>query len=103
MKTKLLALVLMASSAALAGPRIFVGFGFGAPAPLRVYAPPPAVPYVTSYMPLAQRPGYAWVDGYYAPVGAGYAWHAGYWAARPYPRAVWVAPRYYGHRYYGGY
>jgi hypothetical protein len=27
----------------------------------------------------------------------------GYWARRPYPRAYWVGPRYFGHRYYRGY
>jgi hypothetical protein len=102
MKAKLLALVLMAGGAAMAGPRVFFGFGFGAPAPVPVYVAPPA-PVVTAYAPPAPGPGYTWIAGYYAPVGARWAWHAGYWAARPYPGAAWVAPRYYGGRYYGGY
>jgi hypothetical protein len=48
-------------------------------------------------------PNYAWVNGFYEPVGSQYRWREGYWAPRPYPHAVWVAPRYRGHRYYGGY
>jgi hypothetical protein len=96
MKSKLLALVFLAGSAAFAGPRIFVGVGFGA-APVAVYAPPPA------YVPVAPGPGYAWVAGYRYPVGAGWGWHSGYWAARPYAHASWVAPRVYGGRFHGGY
>ena len=53
MKKALLAMVLLAGSA-LAGPRISIGIGFGAPAPLAMVRP--ACP----------GPGYAWVDGYYA-------------------------------------
>jgi hypothetical protein len=102
MKSKLLALVFLAGSAAFAGPRFFVGVGFGAPRPVAVYAAPPA-PFVTSYVPVAPGPGYSWVAGYWQPVGAGWHWRTGYWAARPYARASWVAPRYYGRRYYGGY
>lgn len=108
MKTKLFALLLLAGSASalLAGPRVFVGFGVGfggyvAPAPL-YYAPMPAAP-VVAYAPPSPGPGYAWVGGYWYPSGPGYAWRAGYWARPAFPRARWVAPRYYGHRYYGGY
>lgn len=102
MKTKLLALILMAGGAAVAGPRVFFGFGFGAPAPVRVYAAPPP-PVVTTYMPPAPGPGYAWIGGYYAPAGQRWAWRPGYWARRPYAGAYWVAPRYYRGRFYGGY
>ncbi len=101
MKTKLLALVLMAGGAAIAGPRIFVGFGFGPPAPVAVYAPPPAP--IAAYVPPAPGPGYTWIAGYYAPVGPRWVWRAGYWAPRPYVGARFVAPRYHGGRYYGGY
>jgi hypothetical protein len=66
MKTKLLALVLLAGGAALAGPRVVVGIGVGG------YYPAPA------------------------PVVA-------CWARPPYAHSYWVAPRYFGHRYYGGY
>lgn len=99
MKTKLLALMFLVGSAAFAGPRVFVGVGVGGYAvPV---APPPAP--VVAYVPPAPGPGYAWINGYYVPSGPRYSWHAGYWAPRPYAGAYWVAPRYYGHRYYRGY
>jgi hypothetical protein len=103
MKTKLLALLLLAGSTTFAGARVFVGVGFGyaAPAPVAVYAPPPAP--VVAYAPPSPGPGYAWIAGYWQPAGARWAWHAGYWAHRPYAHAYWVAPRYYGRHYYGGY
>jgi hypothetical protein len=72
MKTKLIAMVLLAGSTMFAGPRFFFGVGAGpiyTPAPIVAYAPPVSVGYVS----------------------------------RPYARAYWVAPRWYGHRYYGGY
>ena len=94
MKTKLLAAVLLAGSSLFAAPGVVVGIGvggYGPPPPVVAYAPPPA-----------PGPGYAWVGGYWYPAGARYAWHAGYWARPPYRHAYWVAPRYYGHRYYPG-
>jgi hypothetical protein len=93
MKSKLLALLFLAGSAAFAGPRIFVGVGFG----------PPPVPVAAAYVPVAPGPGYAWVGGYWQPVGARWNWHAGYWAPRPYAHAYRVAPRYNAGRYYRGY
>jgi hypothetical protein len=72
MKKALLAIVLLASSA-LAGPRVSIGIGFGAPAPLAMARP--ACP----------GPGYVWVDGYY---GGNRVWVPGFWR-RP---AVVVAP-----------
>jgi hypothetical protein len=103
MKTKLLALLLLAGGAAMAGPRVFFGFSFGAPRPVPVYVAPPPVLVAPAYVPPAPGPGYAWVSGYYEPVGPRWAWHTGYWARRPFVGAVWVTPRYYGGRYYGGY
>lgn len=104
MKTKLLALVLLAGSAAVAAPRVFFGVGFGAPVygpPVVAYAPMPAAP-VAAYVPPMPGPGYAWVRGYWYPAGARWGWHAGYWAHRPYAGAYWVGPRWYGGRYYAG-
>ena len=98
MKTRLLALVLLAGGAALAAPRVFFGVGVGAPA---YYAPPPAP--VVAYRAPAPGAGYAWVAGYWYPAGPRWAWHAGYWARRPYARSYWVAPRWRGGRYFGGY
>lgn len=106
MKTKLLALVFLAGGAALAGPRVFVGVGFGGPAyygsaPVVAYAPPPAP--VVAYAPPTPGPGYAWVGGYWYPSGPRWAWRAGYWAPRPFAGAAWVGPRWHGGRYYRGY
>ena len=105
MKSKLfVAALLLAGGSLFAAPRVVVGFGFGGyvgPAPVVTYAPPP-VP-VGAYVAPAPRPGYTWIGGYYYPVGARWAWHAGYWARPPYARSYWVAPRYYGHRWYHGY
>ena len=94
MKTKLLAFTLLAASSLLAAPGVFVGVGLG---------PYPAAPPVVAYAPPAPGPGYAWVAGYWYPAGPRWGWHAGYWARRPYPGAYWVAPRYFGHCYHGGY
>jgi hypothetical protein len=102
-KSKLLAVALLAGSSLFAGPRVVVGFGVGVGYPYGYYAPAPppvpVVPYVAPYPGL----GYTWVGGYWYPAGGRYLWHAGYWAHPPFYGARWVAPRYYGHRYYGGY
>jgi hypothetical protein len=100
MKTKLLALFLLAGSSMFASARVIFGVGVGI-GPTYVAAPPPAP--VVAYAPPYAVPGYSWVAGYYYPVGPRWYWHAGYWARPPYAHAYWVAPRYYGHRYYGGY
>jgi hypothetical protein len=101
MKTKLLALLLLAGGSLFAGPRVFFGIGFGGGG---YYVAPPPPPLVVTYVrPAYPGPGYTWVGGYWYPAGPHYYWHAGYWARRPYVGAYWVAPRYYGHRWYGGY
>jgi WXXGXW repeat (2 copies) len=104
MKTKILALFLLAGSSMFAGTHfgigISVGGGYYPPAPIVAYSPPPAPVYVPRYY---ARPGYAWVNGYWYPSGPRYVWHAGYYAQPPYVGAYWVGPRYYGHRYYPGY
>ena len=108
MKTKLLAILLLAGSSLFAGPRVFFGVGVGVgpyygPGYGYAIATPPPPPPVYSYV--APRPaiGYSWVGGYYYPVGPRYHWHAGYWARPPYAGAYWVGPRYHGGRYYRGY
>ena len=98
MKSKFLALVLLAGGSLFAGPRVFVGVGGG-----YVVAPPPLAPVVSYYVPPAPGPGYTCVNGYYYPVGPRCAWRTGYWAPRPYAGVYWVGPRYYGGRYYRGY
>src|SRR5262245_55962554 len=102
MRGKFLALLLFSASAMFAGPRVFVNFGFGYPvAPVAVYAPPPAP--IVAYAPPAPGYGYSWVGGYWYPTGSRWAWRSGYWTRPPYARARWIAPRYYGGRYYAGY
>jgi hypothetical protein len=96
MKPKLLTLLLLAASSLFAAPAIRVGVGIELGAPPR----PPHLRVVRPPMP---GPGYVWVNGFYEPVAGQYRWREGYWATRPYPHATWVAPRYSGHRYYGGY
>ena len=103
MKAKLFALLFLAGSSMFAGPRVFFGVGIGyPPPPVVAYAPPPPPVY---YAPpvVAPGPGYAWVGGYYYPVGPRWAWRSGYWARRPFAGARWVTPRYHGGRYYAGY
>jgi hypothetical protein len=103
MKTKLLALVLLAATAIPAFSGVLVGVGY-ARFPVGYYVAPPPPPPVAYAAPAPYpAPGYTWVAGYYYPVGPRYVWHAGYWARPPFARAYWVAPRYYGHRYYSGY
>jgi hypothetical protein len=94
MKPKLLALALLAGSTLFAAPAVRVGIEIGAP------PPPPAVRFARPFSP---GPGFVWINGFYEPVGGQYRWREGYWAPRPYLRAVWVAPRYRGRRYYEGY
>ena len=104
MKSTLLAVLLLAGSTAFAGPRVFVGIGFGGyrvPPPVVMYAAPPAP--LVAYAPPSPGPGYSWVAGYWYPAGGRYAWRAGYWARPPYARGYWVAPRYHGGYYYHGY
>lgn len=105
MKTKLLALLLLVGGAAFAAPRVAIGVGIGVGPAYGYYAaPPPAyVPPAAAYVAPAPGPGYSWIAGYWYPYGGRYSWRAGYWAPRPFHGAVWVGPRYYGHRYYGGY
>jgi len=103
MKSKLLALALLAGSSAF-GARVFLGFGVGVGVPYPgYYAPPPVVaPYAYAPYGVAPGVGYSWIAPYYYPVGAGWGFRAGYWARPPYAGARWVAPRYYGGRYYAG-
>ena len=101
MKAKLLALILLAGGALLAGPRVFVGLSAGGYYP-GYYAPPPPPPTVV-YRPSYPGPGYTWVGGYWYPSGPRYYWRTGYWARTPYAGAYWVAPYYRDHRYYRGY
>jgi hypothetical protein len=59
MKTKILAGLLLAGSAAFAAPRVSFGIGFGAPAPV-VVAPAPVVAAAP-----CPGPGYVFINGYW--------------------------------------
>lgn len=113
MRTKLLAGLLLAGSAAFAGSNVSIGVSIGARpaygyAPGYAYAPsyaylPPPPPPVYYARPAMPGPGFVWVDGFWAPQGKKYKWNRGYWTRPPRRGAAWVAPRYYGNRYYSGY
>jgi hypothetical protein len=105
MKTKILALLLLAGGSVFAGPRVFFGVGIGVGARYGYYAPAPPPPLYGYAAPAYAAPGYgySWVPGYYDWAGARYASRAGYWAHPSYRGAYWYAPRYYGGRYYRGY
>ena len=90
MKTKLLALALVAGSSMFAETRFSISIGTGgynrgyyAPAPYAVVQPP------------CPGPDYGWVDGYYSGRNA---WVPGYWARQPHYR-----PPSYDNRFYNGY
>jgi hypothetical protein len=111
MKGKLLALMLLAGGTMFAGSRVFFGVGIGvaAPPPVAYYAPPPVAYYapppppVAAYIPPYPGPGYSWVTGYWYPVGPRWVWRAGFWTRPPYGRGTWIAPRYTGRQFFGGY
>jgi hypothetical protein len=67
MKTKLLALLLLAGGSLFAGTRVFFGVGFGAPG--YYVAPPPPPPSAVAYVAPAPGPGFVWISGYWYPVG----------------------------------
>ena len=98
MKKKMLALMMLAG-ATLLTPAAFGEFSVG----FSIGAPPP--PYYRGYYarPPLPGPGYAWIDDGWFVDGGRYAWRNGYWGHPPYAGAYWVAPRYYGGRYFNGY
>jgi|GEM_PF-875240 len=81
------ALLLSSSAAAFGG--VAVGFGINVG-----FAPPP-VPVAREVVVASPGPGYAWVGGHWGWYPTyGYRWVGGAWLRPPYPRAVWVAPRF---------
>lgn len=95
MKTKLMAMMLVAGGSMFAQSRFSIGVNLGGP---RYYAPAPVA--VAAYRPPCPGPGYVWVDGYNDGYGN---WVDGYWSLPPYAGAYWVAPRYFGGRFTAGY
>jgi hypothetical protein len=87
MKTKLMAMLLMAGSTMFGGVRFGFGVGIGVPiAPAPVYVAPA---YVAPAPVVAPGPGYVFVNGA--------------WVLPPFAGAYWVGPRYVGGRYVAGY
>jgi hypothetical protein len=64
---------------------------------------PPPRPRVVRVVPSSPGPGFAWVGGYWYPVGHHYKWHDGYWTMPPYEGARWVEPHHDGQQFYAGY
>ena len=95
MKTRLMAILMLASGALFAETHVSIGVNIG---PRPYYGPAPVV--VGAYRPACPGPGYVWIDRYY---DAYRTWYPGYWAMPPYAGAYWVAPRFYGGHYYNGY
>src|SRR5712691_309430 len=91
MKKTLVTLMLLAGGA-LFGADFSVGIRIGPPPPDRVVRVRPVNP----------GPDFAWVEGYWYPVGNHYKWHEGYWTRPVYPGAQWVAPRHDGERFFEG-
>jgi hypothetical protein len=91
-RSKLLALMVLAGASAFG--QVSIGIMIGQP-------PPP--PRVVEVLPPSPAPEFCWVEGYWFPVGNHYKWHAGYWTRPVYPGAEWVAPRYESGRYFQGY
>ena len=90
MKTKLLAMMLLAGGSMFAQTRFSVGIGFNQPA--AVYA---------SHIPPCPGPGYVWTNGYWDWNGGSWVWVGGNWAVPPAGHHVWVEPYY--HPYHGAY
>ena len=106
-KSVALAGLFLTSASLFAQTRFSIGIGIGSPGYYGPdyfdgYGPPPPHAYV-AVRPPYPGPGYSWIDGYWHPAGGRYAWRSGYWGLAPYAGGYWVAPRYYGGRYYNGY
>jgi hypothetical protein len=93
MKTKLMAMLLVAGSSLFAETHFSIGVNVGGP---RYYAPAP----VAAYRPAYPGPGYVWIDGYNDAYGN---WIDGYWALPPYAGAYWVGPTFVGGGFRAGY
>ena len=91
--TLLVTFVLASGSLVSAQTHVSVGIQIGPPPHVVYVAPPPRPP----------EPEVVWVEGYWYPVARHYVWHDGYWTRPPYRGARWVAARYDGRAFFGGY
>src|SRR5438552_12887399 len=89
MKTKLLAMMLLAGGSMFAQTRFSVGVGFGGGG----FNQAPAQ-YVSN-IPPCPGPGYTWVDGYWSQDYGRQFWVNGYWTApQPFIGGYLAAPRF---------
>ena len=92
MKTKLLAMMLLAGGSIFAQTRFSIGLGFGSQG-AGFYQAPPAY---ASNIPPSPGPGYTWVDGYWTNDYGRQVWVPGFWNAPP-VFTGYVAPRFDNH------
>jgi hypothetical protein len=90
MKTKLLAMMLLAGSSMFAQTRVSIGIGFGGHG-AGFYQPPPSY---ASNIPPCPGPDYIWVDGYWSQDYGRHTWVDGYWNRQPFSSGYLVAPRF---------
>ena len=90
MKTKLLAMMLLAGGSMFAQTRFSIGIGFGGHG-AGFYQPPPSY---ASIIPPCPGPDYTWVDGYWSQDYGRDTWVAGYWYRQPFISTYQVAPRF---------
>jgi hypothetical protein len=90
MKTKLLAMMLLAGGSMFAQTRVGIGIGFGGYG-AGSYQPPPSY---ASNIPPCPGPDYTWVDGYWSQNYGPNTWVAGYWNRQPITSGYQVAPRF---------
>ncbi len=90
MKTKLLAMMLLAGSAMFAETRLSIGVGFGEHGGGYYQS----APYYASNIPPCPGPGYTWVDGYWSQDYGRRVWVDGYWYRQPVISSYQVGPRF---------
>ena len=82
MKTKLLAIMLLAGGSMFAQTRFSIGIGFGGNG-AGFYQPPPSY---ASNIPPCPGSDYIWADGYWSQNYGRNTWVAGYWNRQPFSR-----------------
>jgi hypothetical protein len=81
MRTKLMAMALLAGSSLFAAPRVAIGIGFGVPV---ASAPAVVAPPAVAYIPPCPGPGYLWIGGSWVFRGAPAVVRPGYFHAPVY-------------------
>ena len=90
MKTKLLAMMLLAGGSMFAQTQFSVGVGFGGRG--AGFNQPPLA--YASNIPPCPGPDYTWIDGYWSQDYGRQTWVAGYWSRQPFVSGYRVAPRF---------